>query len=294
MQVSFNKNPAISVQKCHHNNFEHSIILRKEGRVLLTSSAKLLARKDCPPGAYLIDPRALEECLCHILLLHGVVLRPEKFLSRCVVCNGTIIEIDDQKDGSLRRDILRANKAPETLDVTIFACDFCLQCCWWSDKPNSGRSRFKAAATQLFIVALRAGVPYEEPLGFFDYVNVEKERMAGGLHEFPTFDALEWLNNSKLSHPLQLHSSYADEVDEDVEDLPFTNVTSSFVGCLDYIFYEPQHMQLVERLDVPRSFAQINTSLIPEGHLIPSDVWPSDHLAIGSGFCLRKYHNDHL
>jgi len=180
------------------------------------------------------------------------------------------------------------------LDVTIFACDFCLQCCWWSDKPNSGRSRFKAAATQLFIVALRAGVPYEEPLGFFDYVNVEKERMAGGLHEFPTFDALEWLNNSKLSHPLQLHSSYADEVDEDVEDLPFTNVTSSFVGCLDYIFYEPQHMQLVERLDVPRSFAQINTSLIPEGHLIPSDVWPSDHLAIGSGFCLRKYHNDHL
>jgi mRNA deadenylase 3'-5' endonuclease subunit Ccr4/uncharacterized protein with PIN domain len=357
---------------------------RNEGRILLTTSAKLLQRKDSPPGAYLIDPRALEECLCHLLRLHGVVLQPSMFLSRCVVCNGTIVEIVDEDDnddhdgggGQLRHQILEANKAPTDLDVTIFACDFCLQCYWWSEKPNSSPSRVKAAVVELFQLALRADIPYQGELGMFAPC-VEKEQKVQlqrrNLSEsssntndtnisngndntsrngkddssastipiitttYPKVEALEWLNHPKLCHAFgpALQSAYADTsttnassggtngvlVDGDVgestwssssELLPFTNVTSSFVGCLDYIFYDPHQMQLVERLDIPTTFRQLsgmgtgttstdNTSTgttrptqeqqhqsqpQPNNghHLLPSDIWPSDHLAIGATF----------
>jgi len=74
------------------------------------------------------------------------------------------------------------------------------------------------------------------------------------------------------------------------ELLPFTNVTSDFVGTLDYIFYEKSAFEQLERLDVPTNFRRLNTNMVTNGHLLPSDIWPSDHLVIGATFRLSRHH----
>ncbi|XP_046399751.1 2',5'-phosphodiesterase 12 [Ischnura elegans] len=104
----------------------------------------------------------------------------------------------------------------------------------------------------------------------------------------PTWDSIELLEgyadeaeriekemtepNSKgitLSHSLSLNSAY--------QELPFTNFTSGFVGCLDYIFYStdgdnPLRVEQVVPLPSEEEVTQ-NTAL-------PSIVFPSDHLAL--------------
>lgn len=261
---------------------------KHEGRVLLTTSIKLPQRKDCPSGTYLINPKELELSLCHILLLHGVILRPESFLSRCVVCNGGLVSVNDD---TTREELLAANNAPSLPNISVYACQRCLQCYWWNDRPNSSASRVMNAASHLFSLALRAGVPYEGDLGIFNFIDPieekEKGRMAASL-AFPRVEAFEWLKCSSLKSKLYLRSAYSREDETNSELLPFTNVTRDFVNTLDYIFYEPQHCTLVGRLEVPTSFKRLNYMGITNGHLLPSNLWPSDHLAIGSAFLLTN------
>jgi len=245
----------------------------------------LLLRKDCPSGTYLINPNELELSLCHILLLHGIILRPESFLSRCVVCNGALVSVDDE---STREELLAANNAPALPNVSVYACRRCLQCYWWSDRPNSSASRVKNAAAHLFGLALRAGVPFEGDLGIFDFINPEAEK--GGeskaLMKFTRVEAFEWLKSSSLRSPFKFKSAY-NMPGGDSELLPFTNVTSDFINTLYYIIYEPHQWLQIEKLDVPTTLHQMNCMKIPNGHLLPSNIWPSDHLAVGSTFLFR-------
>jgi mRNA deadenylase 3'-5' endonuclease subunit Ccr4 len=73
-----------------------------------------------------------------------------------------------------------------------------------------------------------------------------------------------------LSHALCLSSAYPDTT-------PFTNFTSDFKGCLDYIFAGPT-LQLagVEPL-LTEEEAKRHTAL-------PSPVWPSDHLLLAATY----------
>lgn len=233
----------------------------------------------------------MELAFCHILLLHGVILRPEAFLSRCVVCNGALVSVNDD---STREELLAANNAPSLPNISVFACRRCLQCYWWSDRPNSSASRVMNAASHLFSLALRAGVPYEGDLGVFNFIDPieekEKGHMAASL-SFPRVEAFEWLKCSSLKNKFNLRSAYSREDDMNSELLPFTNVTRDFVNTLDYIFFEPHHCTLVGRLEVPTSFKRLNYMGIPNGHLLPSNLWPSDHLAIGSAFLLTNSFN---
>ena len=41
-------------------------------------------------------------------------------------------------------------------------------------------------------------------------------------------------------------------------------------------------------LDVQTTFQRLNGTGVRNEHLLPSDVWLSDHLAIGAMFCLRE------
>jgi len=101
-------------------------------------------------------------------------------------------------------------------------------------------------------------------------------------------EVVGWLTKEKLEHPFEFRSAYGVEDGEgggeDQELLPFTNVTSDFVGTLDYIFYESSKFEQLERLNVPTSFRTLNPRGETNGHLLPSDIWPSDHLAIGATF----------
>ncbi len=275
---------------------------RKERRTLVTTSNRLLQRKDCPSSAYCISPtglRNLEGALAQMLVTHGVVLEPSKFLSRCTVCNGLIVSVDD---ASQAKNILIAYEAPETLindaegnSLEVYQCDGCKQPYWWCDIPTSSASRVKTTATRLLEICLRAGVPYTGSLGIFDNVSAEQVDSDGGYVTETNLEsrlmAIEWLKCEKTECPFRLESAYAkrdSNTNSIGELLPFTNVTDDFVDTLDYIFFDAKKMELTHRLYVPQSLNDLNSSSIARGHLLPSSLWPSDHLAVGSRFVLNN------
>ena len=268
---------------------------RTEQRTLITTSTKLVLRKDCPAGTYLITPRStndLEYCLVHMLLTHGVTLTPNNFLSICVVCNGTIVNVMD--DDSKRR-ILAANAAPEHLidELEVYECNGCGQGYWWCDRPTSSASRVKGQATRLLELCLQGGVPVDgDDRGIFDVVDMEQERPCSQLGMvLERLDCVDWLKDEALTNPLDLESAYAlrNEQGQIVgESIAFTNVTHDFVGLLDYVLFEPKHFTKTAQLYIPTSFNELNKKYnIRNGHLLPSDLWPSDHLAVGAEFSIE-------
>lgn len=318
--------------------FEHC---KKERRTLLTTSYKLLLRKDCPPGAYLLDPKStssLEQALPRLLLTHGVKLMPCQFLTRCVVCNGNIVPVLDDNEKRLvfqesaspfrlrkphrqpfdslvssldndenDRSVFQENGAPPDLldakeDMEVFRCDGCRQGYWWDDRPSSSASRVFIQATKLFKLCLGGGVEVDidkpidekkrkEIMGAFDFVDVEKEQ---GSNLDSELTVIRWLRDNKLSNPYHLESAYKVADDNNVkvgqsprEAIQFTNVTSEFVGILDYVFFEPSKFEKVANLYVPTSLKAMNHNRMVGGHLLPSNAWPSDHLAVGAQLAFK-------
>mmetsp|Transcript_4484 Transcript_4484/g.8735 ORF Transcript_4484/g.8735 Transcript_4484/m.8735 type:complete len:185 (-) Transcript_4484:109-663(-) len=103
---------------------------------------------------------------------------------------------------------------------------------------------------------------------------------------------LSWLKEEALTHPFDFRSAYAfrhkEDTERDGELLPFTNVTADFVDTLDYIFYEPSQFEKTHRMKAPTSFRTLNTSGDSGGHLLPSDIWPSDHLVLGCKLMVKS------
>ncbi|KAL3904454.1 MAG: hypothetical protein SGILL_010063, partial [Bacillariaceae sp.] len=272
------------------------VIFRKcmdEGRVLVTTSSKLVQRKDCPAGTYLLDPKgSLEQTLVHLLLSHGVKIEPSKMLARCVVCNGSIEQVHDKQK---MKQIFKTHNAPDAVEedvLGVYQCDGCEQGYWWCDKPNSSASRVKGQATRLLELCIRGGVPIDNDLGMFDFVDVEqiqkemKDYDSGGVKE--RLDIVKWLQNEELKNPLRDMSSAYKSPTTGEESLSFTNVTSGFVGHLDYIMYRNESMDVRGLLDIPQQFEDLNDLEIPNGHLLPSCSWPSDHMAVGCRLTLRS------
>jgi uncharacterized protein with PIN domain len=203
--------------------FDHC---KQQGRTLLTTSYKLLLRKDCPPGAYLLDPKSilhLEEALSRLLRTHGVELSPCTFLTRCVVCNGNINRVSTDEE---KRLIFIEHGAPDLVntkeEMEVFKCDNCSQGYWWDDRPSSSASRVFEQATKLFRLCLRGGVRIKnegsldektgkEIMGAFNSVDVKKERECteSGYTTMPELAVIEWLREEKLSNPFNLRSAYS-------------------------------------------------------------------------------------
>jgi uncharacterized protein with PIN domain len=273
--------------------FVHSTIFYRcfqERRTLVTTSSRLLARKDCPPGAYVLDTKSLrnlEIALVHLLLSHGVKLTPKNFLTRCVVCNGSIDKVHDEKR---IQEIFSTYKAPEALNdekLDVYQCAGCSQGYWWCDHPSSSASRVKNQATTLLEVCMRGGVPVDEDMAMFDYVDAKKvksESPAGAEEVMllqQRLDVLGWLQEEELTNPFgPLKSAYSRKDGE--ESLVFTNVTSDFLGNLDYIFFPEDRLAVKDKLYVPTTLKELNSEDIRNGHLLPSNVWPSDHMAVGA------------
>jgi uncharacterized protein with PIN domain len=278
----------------------------KEQRTLVTTSPRLMQRRDCPSSVYCIHPpflSKLEVALVHLLLTHGVILEPSTFLSRCVVCNGNIVEVLNDEE---KRRILREYEAPLDLiegGMAVYECDGCQQGYWWNELPTSSASRVKTAATRLFELCVRGGVPIcdeDDSEGLFGHVNIPKLQKLGWDDETPgsellrqRLDIVNWLKQEHLECPFELESAYAvktEQTDGSMqthvtggERLPFTNVTHQFVDTLDYIFFEKRRFVPIELFYVPTSFVELSCGRkSANAHLLPSDIWPSDHLAIGA------------
>lgn len=209
-----------------------------------------------------------------------------------MVCNGNIVEVLDENEKTV---IFSECGAPNLSDEVenVYRCDGCAQGYWWSNEPQSTATRVKDAAIHLLRLCTRGGVPVEGDLDFFDYDDSEEDksigakvqanmRKLGGVKE-----VMHWLKDPCLSNPFALCSAYGDQNSNlKCELIPFTNVTSGFVGLLDYIFYEDKSLVQISRLRVPKSFADLNREGLHNGHLLPSSCWPSDHLCLGASFRL--------
>ena len=278
---------------------------QNERRTLVTTSPRLMQRRDCPSSVYCIHPpylSQLEVVMVHMLLSHGVELIPSTFLSRCVVCIGKIVE---EHDDIRKRQILSEYEAPPALideGMAVFVCDRCQQGYWWNDRPTSSASRVKTAATRLLELCVRAGVPIRDDDnddGMFQHVNYQQLREEGWDYTTPgselllqKLDVIEWLKRDELKCPFPLESAYLDKSSENQEFrelLPFTNVTHHFVDTLDYILFDKRFFYPIERLEVPCTFEELSDGRthIENSHLLPSDVWPSDHLAIAARFAFH-------
>ena len=221
----------LTCENFHRAIFDHC---KHQKRTLVTTSTKLLRRKDCPAGAYLLDTKSLknvEVTLVHMLLSHGVILDPSTFLTRCVVCNGKINQVFN-KDRI--RDIFSLHKAPEEVNeevMDVFQCDQCQQGYWWCDKPTSSASRVKCQATNLLEMCIRGGVPTLDTMGMFGFVDVQNVKQTCPDDAEERFlldqrlDVLEWLQLERLENPCgPFRNVYSTKYGE--ETLPFTNVTS--------------------------------------------------------------------
>jgi len=99
------------------------------------------------------------------------------------------------------------------------------------------------------------------------------------------------IGNEVLSHSFKLQSLYSNQIErfsENEEMVPFTNVTHDGVRILDYIFFESEKLSIKNLMHVPMSLKEMNPLYIPDGHLIPSAYWPSDHLAIGGELIFKN------
>jgi len=80
-----------------------------------------------------------------------------------------------------------------------------------------------------------------------------------------------------VEHQLKFRSGY-DSYTSDRGEPHFTNYTEDFKDCLDYIFYSPDCLRLVQRMRLPSDGALQDLKSIPNG------AHPSDHLPLMCSF----------
>lgn len=268
---------------------------KEETRSIITTSYRLIVRKDCPPGAYLVNQRGMrnfEEVLVHLLRLHGTTIYVEKVLSRCVICNGCIIEVEDPQR---KKAIFEQYGSPDFSQSEVYECNKCFQGYWWCDEPTSSASRVKESAAALIRLCMQGGIPVVGKTDFFGTFDMEDIAGNSGENfgkiasttsrgENTIDEVVSWLREERLTSAYgSLKSAYALDVGEG-EHIPFTNVTSDFVDVLDYILFDPAMLVQEGYLAIPTSFKRLNGKGMKNGHLLPSNEWPSDHLAIGATF----------
>ena len=153
--------------------------LRSEGRILLTTSNQIIARRGCP-GCMLINPKkeeaAQESIFKRVINVYNIRLNPDLFYGRCVICNSFIKEIDRKRlfDRGERRKNSKAGSSIGQFDnsidslwvplrtdkvkdqvykvgeqeipdevlssaETLYQCGGCLQVYWWGEKMATSK-----------------------------------------------------------------------------------------------------------------------------------------------------------
>lgn len=253
-----------AVERCRSSGRTAQIaaIARAEGRLLVTASKTLAARREILsiPHVVVTSSMSCEDAFCAVVRAGRLDLDPAGALTRCVLCNGIIRELDGDKARDLRsRDVDR--KLPADPAVTLYACSGCAQTFWWSDRGTSSAARAKNLADRLELLA--KGVRDSSPVDAADDLI---RRMVAG-----------------VDHGLRLRS--VSPVGESRRGV-VTNYVPAFSGQIDYIFYDADNFRLVARRQLP-TVAQLKQTLGTRGYL-PCSSWPSDHIPVVADLVLRK------
>jgi len=152
---------------------------RSEKRIILTTSRDLRERAACP-ASYLVKTGNFESSLITIVEKYGLEVSPEKFLTVCGKCGGSIQQLeqvsrvlydnikDAVSDGASASDDKAAVDAIRTFhssqpahkqseliyhippDKVIFECIQCNQIYWWNDRSDSSPARAMRVAQKLY------------------------------------------------------------------------------------------------------------------------------------------------
>lgn len=82
-------------------------------------------------------------------------------------------------------------------------------------------------------------------------------------------DPEEWIKDIELSHPFKIANATG---------CSLTNYTEGFKECLDYIYYQTDHLKVLRTVPMPTE-EQLSANIA-----IPSIVFPSDHVALVADF----------
>ena len=85
---------------------------------------------------------------------------------------------------------------------------------------------------------------------------------------------------------LRLHSAYA--AGNDGQEPPLTTQTSTFMGCLDYIWLSQKHWEVTSTLSLPYDARKGPEPQNVQFRPIPDAQFPSDHLAVACQVVLRS------
>lgn len=83
-------------------------------------------------------------------------------------------------------------------------------------------------------------------------------------------DKSEVVKGLELTQPFEMASAYGAP--------EFTNYTVGFSGCLDYIYYQTDALNLLQTVPIP------SEDILKEHTALPSPVFPSDHVALIADF----------
>lgn len=86
-------------------------------------------------------------------------------------------------------------------------------------------------------------------------------------------DPEEWIKDIELEHPFKIGNATG---------CSLTNYTEGFKECLDYIYYQMDHLQVERTVPMPTE-EQLSAHIA-----IPSIVFPSDHVALVADFRFQE------
>lgn len=240
----------------------------REGRVIVSSSGKMLQRHECPPSYYL-DARNAKNSLAKLCCDLAVEVEPSRFFSRCVKCNGQILQCYPSSPEHARaRESFHA-----PTDVTLYECQDCAQVYWFSVDADHPSARAQQQVREL----LR-------------FIEAEVRETATTFHGSPMASSTFLRDGGgSLEHSRALRSVYEDvekgwitsdaASGEAVDVAPgavspprvITNSKFGFHGCIDYMFLSPDlYAGCGRRLALPTVGSREPPSLV-------SKDWPSDH-----------------
>lgn len=306
-----------SEQKLDTNNADKLFNLCKnEDRILITRSKRLVARKECP-SHLLLNNHIPRDNLKQIIKYFGIKYDDDAIYTRCTLCNGYFKQLKDKKE------INQSQQIPESLklkaDTMLFwKCMKCGQIYWFGDKSKSEVEKFKKIFDEANIEIdkelkeskekikrrllkkqrQREKAKYrkqkkeekeekesnDEKIDEFEQINYESD--IGDLDDklmlLPNLQRFFW-EDVKIINPFgqKINCSYSDC---NGKSPIYTNNTSKFSGCLDYIFYA----DLFNKYETGKNIKCIDSRLI-EGNkkYYPNSSWPSDHILLQSVFKLQ-------
>lgn len=303
----FPKENALKDKKVCQELFD---ICNTEDRTLITCSKNLVARRECPAQHLLLKNSNGKQNLRQIIKYFGLTYDENILYTRCTLCNGLFrvieekdeIMTNDQIPDGLKKEFKESTNVNESDQTTFWECLNCKQVYWWGKKTELEASKFKDIVDDVYaneninerkendnnnncsdVTVDYASKKEKQKMEVVKKSNMKQlkfytnEEIHGMDELLPNLQRFFWKDvmfNNAFEN--RMVSSFA--FVHNGEEPKYTNKTSAFEGCLDYIYYENDGNLLCTQSCVIEG----------NGESYPNESWSSDHTLLCSTFQILK------